>query len=69
MVSRITPLHGPHRKQSRYCVIHDNMFIEPLRSNVHGTDTQKTSYVLAVTCLSVRYLAIHVTLYIMRVDL
>jgi hypothetical protein len=37
-------------------------FTEPLHSNGHGTDPQETSYVLAVTCLSVRYLAIHVTL-------
>jgi hypothetical protein len=35
-----------------------------LHSNGHGTDPQKTSYVLAVTCLSVRYLAIHVTILI-----
>jgi hypothetical protein len=60
-------LHGQHRKQSRYCyVIRGNVFIEPLRRNGHGTDPQETSYVLAVTCLSVRYLAVHVTIIIYK---
>jgi hypothetical protein len=40
MISRITPLHGQHRKQSLYCcVIHGNVFIERLPSNGRGTDS------------------------------
>jgi hypothetical protein len=34
LVSRVTPLHGPHRKQSLHCcVIRGNVFIEPLPRN------------------------------------
>jgi hypothetical protein len=43
VVFRITSRHGPH---GNGCFIAESLFIDPLHSNGHDTDTQKTSYVI-----------------------
>jgi hypothetical protein len=52
MVSKITPLHGPHRKQSLHCwVIRGNVFIEPLPRNRFRNTAVLLLRDLATDCL------------------
>jgi hypothetical protein len=45
MISRITPGHGPHRKQSLPHIVAKKCLPVSL-SNCQGTDTQKPSYII-----------------------
>jgi hypothetical protein len=54
MISRTTPRHRPHRKQSPYCC--DGVFTVSLLGNGHGTDTRKTSYVITTSPAAWRWL-------------
>jgi hypothetical protein len=53
VVFKTTPRHGPHGKRLPYCW---EFVIEPLHSSGHGTDPQKTSYVIPSQRLHWRWL-------------